>query len=113
MSGRGAGGCKEFSDRRVSDPAETQEGLTNLIVNQLLFDLPDDYLQTYRAMLKRSRPTTFMRVADILCPAGGDGDGYRGRRKGDLPQAENYAAVSRSSIPKEIPSLPDQEAAAN
>jgi predicted Zn-dependent peptidase len=28
--------------------AETQEGLTNLIVNQHLYDLPDDYLQTYR-----------------------------------------------------------------
>jgi hypothetical protein len=29
--------------------AETQEGLTNLIVNQQLYDLPDDYLQTYRS----------------------------------------------------------------
>lgn len=28
--------------------AETQEGLTNLIVAQKLYDLPDDYLQTYR-----------------------------------------------------------------
>lgn len=28
--------------------AETQEGLTNLIVNQHLYDLPADYLQTYR-----------------------------------------------------------------
>jgi zinc protease len=28
--------------------AETQEGLTNLIVNQHLYGLPDDYLQTYR-----------------------------------------------------------------
>lgn len=28
--------------------AETQEGLTNLIVTQQLYDLPDDYLQTYR-----------------------------------------------------------------
>ncbi|MEQ1607016.1 MAG: pitrilysin family protein [Pyrinomonadaceae bacterium] len=28
--------------------AETQEGLTNLIVNQQLYGLPDDYLQTYR-----------------------------------------------------------------
>lgn len=28
--------------------AETQEGLTNLITNQQLFDLPEDYLQTYR-----------------------------------------------------------------
>lgn len=29
--------------------AETQEGLTNLIVNQHLYGLPDDYLQEYRA----------------------------------------------------------------
>ena len=28
--------------------AETQEGLTNLLVSQQLNDLPDDYLQTYR-----------------------------------------------------------------
>ena len=28
--------------------AETQEGITNLIVNQQLYGLPDDYLQTYR-----------------------------------------------------------------
>jgi predicted Zn-dependent peptidase len=28
--------------------AETQEGLTSLIVSQKLYDLPDDYLQTYR-----------------------------------------------------------------
>jgi len=28
--------------------AETQEGMTNLIVNQLLYDLPADYLKTYR-----------------------------------------------------------------
>lgn len=28
--------------------AETQEGLTNLIVMQQLYNLPDDYLQTYR-----------------------------------------------------------------
>lgn len=28
--------------------AETQEGLTNLIVSQELYGLPDDYLQTYR-----------------------------------------------------------------
>lgn len=29
--------------------AETQEGLTNLIVNQYLYGQPEDYLQTYRA----------------------------------------------------------------
>ncbi len=28
--------------------AETQEGLTNLIIHQKVYELPDDYLQTYR-----------------------------------------------------------------
>ena len=32
--------------------AETQEGLTNLIVSQKLYNLPDDYLQTYRENVK-------------------------------------------------------------
>jgi hypothetical protein len=32
--------------------AETQEGLTNLIVNQQLYSLADDYLQTYRANIE-------------------------------------------------------------
>ena len=31
--------------------AETQEGLTNLIVSQHLYGLPADYLQTYREMV--------------------------------------------------------------
>lgn len=32
--------------------AETQEGLTNLIVSQKLYNLPEDYLQTYRENVK-------------------------------------------------------------
>ncbi|HYJ92619.1 MAG TPA: pitrilysin family protein [Pyrinomonadaceae bacterium] len=43
--------------------AETQEGLTNLIVNQLLFDLPDDYLQTYRSKVEAIGAKDVRRVA--------------------------------------------------
>lgn len=50
---------KKVSDDEINDAknfltgvfpirAETQEGLTNLIVNQQLYGLPEDYLQTYR-----------------------------------------------------------------
>ena len=44
--------------------AETQEGLTNLIVNQHLYDLPDDYLQTYRDMIEAVSIEDIQRVAN-------------------------------------------------
>jgi zinc protease len=43
--------------------AETQEGLTNLIVNQLLYDLPTDYLQTYRAKVEKVTAADVQQVA--------------------------------------------------
>lgn len=43
--------------------AETQEGLTNLIVNQQLYGLPDDYLQTYRKNVDAVTPDDVLRVA--------------------------------------------------
>ena len=43
--------------------AETQEGLTNLIVNQQLYNLPDDYLQTYRDNIEAVTPDGVQRVA--------------------------------------------------
>lgn len=43
--------------------AETQEGLTNLIVNQHLYGLPDDYLQSYRANVDAITADDVMRVA--------------------------------------------------
>lgn len=44
--------------------AETQEGLTNLIVNQYLYDLPEDYLQTYREHVLAVTPSDVERVAN-------------------------------------------------
>jgi len=43
--------------------AETQEGLTNLIVNQQLYHLPDDYLQTYRDNIEAVSADDVQRVA--------------------------------------------------
>jgi zinc protease len=43
--------------------AETQEGLTNLIVSQKLYDLPADYLQTYREKISRITIEDIDRVA--------------------------------------------------
>jgi zinc protease len=43
--------------------AETQEGLTNLIVSQKLYDLPADYLQTYRENISRVTIEDIDRVA--------------------------------------------------
>ena len=43
--------------------AETQEGLTNLIVNQQLYGLPEDYLQTYRDNVNAITADDVQRVA--------------------------------------------------
>ncbi len=45
--------------------AETQEGLTNLIVNQHLFGLPEDYLQTYRENVEAVTARDVKRVANL------------------------------------------------
>ncbi len=44
--------------------AETQEGLTNLIVNQQLYRLPTDYLQTYRDQVDSISAEDVQRVAN-------------------------------------------------
>ena len=43
--------------------AETQEGLTNLIVNQEIYGLPHDYLQTYRDHVRAVTLEDVLRVA--------------------------------------------------
>jgi Predicted Zn-dependent peptidases len=71
---------KRIRDERVSDEelqdaknflsgvfpirAETQEGLTNLIVQQQLYDLPADYLQTYRDNVNAVTVEQVQRVAN-------------------------------------------------
>jgi len=44
--------------------AETQEGRTNLIVNQQLYRLPDDYLETYRDNVSAVTAEDIKRVAE-------------------------------------------------
>lgn len=45
--------------------AETQEGLTNLIVSQKLYDFPDDYLQTYREKIGAVTVEDVRRAANL------------------------------------------------
>lgn len=71
--------------------AETQEGLTNLIVSQKLYDLPEDYLQTYREKINSISVEDVERVAKkyiqpekIAIVIVGDADEI-------LPQVKEYA----------------------
>lgn len=72
--------------------AETQEGLTNLIVNQHLYGLPDDYLQTYREHVDAVTVDEVQRVAvkhvrpdEMAIVIVGDAGEV-------LPQAKDYAS---------------------
>lgn len=72
--------------------AETQEGLTNLIVNQKLYGLPDDYLQTYRERVDAVSADEVLRVAaqhirpdEMAIVIVGDASEV-------LPQAKEYAS---------------------
>ena len=71
--------------------AETQEGLTNLIVQQKIYGLPDDYLQTYRENVASVTADDVERVArthirpdEIAIVVVGDAEAI-------LPQVREYA----------------------
>ncbi len=71
--------------------AETQEGLTNLIVNQHLYGLPDDYLQTYREKVEavtvdevQKAAINYVRPGEMAIVIVGDAEEV-------LPQARTYA----------------------
>ena len=71
--------------------AETQSGLTGLIVAQQLYDLPEDYLETYRDKVKAVTLDEVQRVANKYIDAKklaivivGDADEV-------IPQAKSYA----------------------
>lgn len=71
--------------------AETQEGLTNLIVNQHLYGLPDDYLQTYRANIDAVTVEDVQRVAQTYIRPDEMAIVIVGDAGEVLPQAESYA----------------------
>ncbi|MEO8042391.1 MAG: pitrilysin family protein, partial [Acidobacteriota bacterium] len=63
VSGTELGDAKNFLTGVFPIRAETQEGLTNLIVNQQLYGLPADYLQTYRDNIEAISIEDVQRVA--------------------------------------------------
>ena len=71
--------------------AETQEGLTNLIVNQHLYGLPDDYLQTYREHVDAVTVDDVQRVAVKHVRPDEMAIVIVGDAKAVLPQAKDYA----------------------
>ncbi|HEX8246777.1 MAG TPA: pitrilysin family protein, partial [Pyrinomonadaceae bacterium] len=71
--------------------AETQEGLTNLIVQQQLYDLPDDYLQTYRDNVNAVSIEEIQRVANQYITPGKIAIVIVGDAEEVLPQAKSYS----------------------
>lgn len=71
--------------------AETQEGLTNLIVNQHLYGLADDYLQTYRENINAVTVEEVQRVAQTYVRPQEMAIVIVGDAHEVLPQAESYA----------------------
>jgi zinc protease len=73
--------------------AETQEGLTGLISNQILYSLPTDYLQTYRDNINQITVDEVQRVANSYIRPEEFAIVIVGDAKGILPQAKGYADV--------------------
>lgn len=71
--------------------AETQEGLTNLIVNQHLYGLPENYLQTYRANIDAVTVDDVKRVARACVRPDEMAIVIVGDANEVLPQVEAYA----------------------
>jgi zinc protease len=72
--------------------AETQEGLTNLIVSQELYNLPKDYLQTYRDHVNAVTIDEVHRVANKYIAPDKMAIVIVGDAEEILPQAKPYAA---------------------
>ncbi len=71
--------------------AETQEGLTNLIVNQQLYGLPVDYLQTYRENIEAISTEDVQRVAQKYIQPDAVAIVIVGDASDVLPQARSYS----------------------
>ncbi|MFN2501476.1 MAG: M16 family metallopeptidase [Pyrinomonadaceae bacterium] len=73
--------------------AETQEGLTNLIVNQYLYGLPGDYLQTYRDRVEAITAEDVQRVAQEHIRPDEMAIVIVGDARDILPQVRNYTEL--------------------
>lgn len=71
--------------------AETQEGLTGLIANQQLYNLPSDYLQSYREKIDAVTAEEVMRVANEYVKPDVMAIVIVGDAADILPQARDYA----------------------
>ena len=71
--------------------AETQEGLTGLLVNQQLYSLPEDYLQTYRDNVDAVTADDIQRVANKYIQPEKMAIVIVGDAEDILPQAKAYA----------------------
>jgi len=71
--------------------AETQEGLTSLVVNQVLYGLPEDYLQTYRENIDAITAEDVQRVANAYIQPDKLAMVIVGDAKEILPQTKDYA----------------------
>lgn len=94
--------------------AETQEGMTNLVVNQFLYDLPENYLQSYRVNVEAVTADDVQRVAEKYVRPQEMAMVIVGDAKEIIPQASGYAdAVEIFDTEGNPASAADQEAAAN
>lgn len=94
--------------------AETQEGMTNLVVNRLLYELPEDYLQTYRDNVEAVTSDDVQRVAQAYVRPQEMAIVVVGDAKEILPQTSDYAeAVEIFDTEGNPLDIVDQEAAAN
>ena len=94
--------------------AETQEGMTNLVVNQFLYDLPENYLQSYRANIEAITADDVQRVAEKYVRPQEMAIVIVGDAKEIIPQASGYAeAVEIFDTEGNPLNVSDQEAAAN
>jgi zinc protease len=85
------GDAKNFLTGVFPIRAETQEGLTNLIVNQQLYDLPADYLQTYRDNVEAVTVEDVQKVANKYIQPDIFAIVLVGDARDVLPQARMYA----------------------
>ncbi|MCU1288990.1 MAG: putative Zn-dependent peptidase [Acidobacteria bacterium] len=86
--------------------AETQEGLTSLIVSQKLYNLPDDYLQTYRENVSAVTIEDVENIAKKYIHPDRMAIVIVGDAEEILPQAQSYATkieiFDTDGNPKEI-----------